>query len=324
MSRPENTQLKAVISLRAAELRHADPLISAHALHEALAEEFKLPGYTIRYNLRRKDSPDGRRKYTPATLERMAELSRTELRKYATLHGIGFEALYATVWRHKTRSADSEATAASTRQVCEILGRLDVARLGDLKSFGFTKQHVKEARQVLAAAGGFELLAPNYIQHAKSHKFYILSLSEQHFLLTNPRRFLKANAAHLSANWKSYDPSSHYFVLVDTRKANPYSEGVCVSTHNTLEGAAAAQHSYNLQPIPCPSAILRRMGGSGNRDQWRFKPGEPIPKRAPDVTPSSVIEFIPALKQPLPPPPIEEPEDHVEIGEYEIEGLELN
>ena len=297
MARPSNALLRDNIRFRRLELQLEFPLLPVLELHQKLAAEFEVSLRSVWYYLRTDDKVDTRIRYTPAERERLCGLTRKQLQEYAAQTGQNFGTLYTMVWRYKMKSPTVKKQLDDYAATCQLRGRMDFARRTDLKAFGLPGDAFKEARKVIRSVQSLELLPPNYIIHAPSWKFYMLSLSEQIFLLTNPRRFLREKAAHISHNWKSYDPKGSYFVLVNSGFEDAHYEGKTISTHDTLELAAKAAQAILHSDNPVPTKILRRHGETRST-YTRFVACEMVPKHAPGALPNpkNTIEFIPAAK----------------------------
>lgn len=299
MARPAKSELRSSIRFRRVELILEHPLTAATKINQMLAEEFNVSVQTIWYHLRVDSSDDKRTKYTQQERDKCCSMTRKQLLLYATQNGLNFNTLYAMVWREKSKGFSNKMRTEDYVEVCERRNFMDFGRLADLKAFHHPRDAYKEAKKAVQSVQSMDLLAPNFLVHPPSRKYYILSLSEQRFLLANPRRFLRENAQRISENWKSYDDRDSYFVLLDARFADSHHEGKTLSVHSTFENAAHAASAKAHSENPVPTKIIRRYGSAKGAACVRYEVGEYVPKRGLDaapLSPSQTIEFIPDTK----------------------------
>jgi hypothetical protein len=280
MPRPADFTRRDYIRRRRLELEAENPLMSLSKVNLLLAEEMEVTEHTIRYYLRTASYSDSRLRYTADERTKLCQMSRQELLAYAAKHNRNPDTLYAMVWRHKNKSTDNAARIRDYQMRSQARGFFDFSRRFDLQAYSFPADAFKEARKAVSAVPGLDLLPPNYLISRTAHKFYPLNLQEQHFLLSNPRRFLKENGARIAQNWKSSNPNGHYFVLLAGEETDHY-HGQVVSTHETVEAAAEAASRLLHADPPVSTRVIRKYGDS-RAPQFRYQPGEMVHKNAPD------------------------------------------
>lgn len=282
MARPKNEELRCCIQFERAEVGLAEPLMSATEINKKLAEKHGVSIQTIWYYLRLNKATDSRVKYTEQERNALCGMSCHQLKVYAAQNGKNFNTLYAVVRRHQQKGLGANVRTEDRIKACEIIGFMDFGRIADLKVFGLPGDAFKTARKAVKSVNGLDLLAPRYLIHSISKKFYALNLVEQQAILTNPKRFLRDNASRITKQWKSSDTATHYFVLVDTRSETARCEGETISTHDTFERAAEAQRSTLHGDGKTITKIVKRFG-TLHGSYSRYQPGEPLDKHSPDV-----------------------------------------
>lgn len=281
MARHTNMELRDVVKNLRLELEMCNPLLPISKVNQLLAEELSISEHTVRYYVRTSNATDARVRYTDKERQELCRLSRKELEAYAAKHNRNFNSLYAMVWRYKSKVIEGGTKLKQHMASCVDQGYMDFSRAFDLKAYSFPGTAFKDARKAVSVVKGLDLLAPNYLISRTAHKFYSLTLQEQHFLLSNPRRFLKENGARIAQSWRSCSPDGHYFVLLDASTGNSRYKGKVVSTHDTIE--LAAQHAKRLLHAAEPKAtrIIRCFGDSKSID-LRYQPGEWVRQDSPD------------------------------------------
>ena len=282
MSRPTNHTRRMNIHGRRAELRLENPLLTDTQINQMVAVENGVTIQTVWYYLRESKAVDSRVKYSAQEREKLCGMSRKQLLFYAAQNNKNFSTLYAMVRRHARNGIGYQARIEDHMDFCEEQDFMDFSRLVDLKAFSFPRDAFKEARKLVKEVNGLDLLPPNYLIHEHSRKFYALNLADQKELLVAPKRFLRENAGRITHNWKSYNPSGHYFVLINTQHEDKHFEGLTMSTHDTLTLAAQAAKAAARAKPPTPTKILRRIGESKS-PFMRYVEGERIPKGGPDA-----------------------------------------
>jgi len=276
-----NMELRDLVKNRRLELEVKNPLLPLAKLNHMIADELEISEFTVRYYLRTCNATDARLRYTDQERQELCRMTRKQLEAYAAKHNRNFNSLYAMAWRYKSKAVDDATKLKQHFASCVDQGFMDFSRAFDLKAYQLPKSAFKDARKAISAVKGLDLMAPNYLISRTAHKFYPLTLQEQHFLLTNPRRFLKENGARIAQSWRSCDPSGHYFVLLEAGTENRQYKGKVVSTHDTLD--LAAQQSKRLLHAATPKVtkIIRCFGESKSVD-LRYQPGEWIRQDSPD------------------------------------------
>ena len=288
MARPTNEDRRDEVRATRMELMLEYPLAPACEINQKVAEKLAIPIHSVWYYLRIDKHTDGRTRYATAEIQKLVNMSRQELKMYAAANNKNFNTLYAVVWRYKAKTPTSSAALNTYAEIATNRGYLDFLRKADLKAFNLPGDAIKTTRKAFReSVPDLDIIGPNYLIHKVHKRYYPMSLSEQRFLLTNPKRFLKENAAHISKSWWSYDAAgNHYFVLVDISRRNEVYEGVALSIHASLERASEAARDAirgHVVPKPTPTKIIRCFGAIKESLCIRYSAGDLVPKRAPDI-----------------------------------------
>lgn len=300
MSRPCNTNMRESIRTARAIAELSDPLKSKAAINAELAAEFGIPIHSVWYYLR-VDNADTRSRYPDSLRQLLCSMSRKELKAYAEKTQASFNTLYTMVWRYKSQMKLDAVEQQEYESTCTTRGFMDFVRKQDLKVFGLPGDSFKEARRVVRAIPGLDLLGPNFIVNTFSKKFYPLTLSEQKALLVSPRQFLKQRAQHISESWLNGDPAGGYhFVLADAAHETPERGAEVISTHDTFMRATMAARDI-LRSRPAAKPVIRRVVGN-TRDAacLRLTEGAKLPAQDPSLKdiPDSVLHHMVATLTP--------------------------
>ena len=275
MPRPLKTDLRDAISRSRTELSLAHPMMPASKMDQLTATAHGVSLSTVRYYLRTASPVDRRMRYSPEERRKIAGMTRSELFVYAARTGRNFNTLYSMIHRLKHSKLTEVLVEEQQRDTCEERNYIDFGRLADLRAFSFPLGAFKEARKAIRGIHDLDLRPPNYLVHKPTKKFYILTLSDQKFLLTNPRRFIHERAAHISAHWKdgSQDPHKSHFLLVDTTEHPAEMLGICLSAHPDFESALEAKRELGDETI-----LIAQRGGAWDAPSMHFAKGERVPQ----------------------------------------------
>jgi hypothetical protein len=165
---------------------------------ETLAAERGVSVSAVRYHLRRADSGHvGNLKYTATELAKIANMNKAELAEYANTKGVTTNTLKQAVYRDRRR------TRAKALDVKDKPARehINFCSPVDLESIGVSVEQIRLLRNKLREEWGLALRSPNYLHHPTTKRKYAMTLREQIALITNTKKFLRARATHIKANW---------------------------------------------------------------------------------------------------------------------------
>jgi len=281
MDRPPKHELREAIIFERLELSLGNPLMPAAEMDRLIAQAHGISISTVRYYIRTDSLVDRRVKYTPEERVRLSNMTRKELFAYAQRNNKNFNTLYAMIHRQKHGKVYDAWNNENHIKFCLERGYIYFSRLADLKAFSFPLDAFKEARKAVRGVQNLDLVAPNYLVHKPTKKFYILTLSDQQFILTNPRRFLRDRAAHVSANWRDGSQNIHksHFLLLDTTNRTSEMLGECLEACPSFDEALVARRSYS-EAIPI---LLVQRGGAWDGPTIKFTKGERVPQFSPDA-----------------------------------------
>lgn len=272
MSRKANHDLRSTIAFRRVELRLENPLLPITEINRMVAAEVGLSVSMVHYYLRSESAKDRRTRYSDDERVALCRMSRKELQAYATRKGKSFETLYAMVWRHKNKVITEDGHLKTRAAECTRRGHFDFSRRLDLQAFSLPADAFKTTRkEIKSLVPDLDLIPPNYITHRAQQRFYPLSLSEQMALLTAPKRFLKENGARIAKSWRSMNPNSHYFILLEAGTETDSHWGRVVSTHDSFEATTAAM-------VRSPDTKIHRCFGDTKSPLVHYQPGDLVVK----------------------------------------------